>query len=619
MPILIIEVMLLVIYFGINSYISEKTTTTLKSDTLFNNTQLLGKEVEKINTVLSEISNLTKLMQKDHERIFTNPNYYNIQNVPNFDIASNGVYYKKTKSDASLYYSSKTNITTKEKEKAIFTEAMDPLLKDIVELNPNIVAAYFNSYDDMNRLYPYIEKVYEQYGEHIHMEDYNFYYLADKKHNPNKGVVWTDAYLDPAGNGWMISAIAPIYNRGFLEGVSGIDFTIEKLVSNVLDKKLPFDGKMFLVDSKGMILAMPDSIEKLLELQELKKHTYNDAITETVLKPEDFNLYKNKTPFAKNFKEMIQKNKKISQISINNSKYLALSNKVEQTGWTLFTIIKEDNIFESTLELKNFSNLIGYVAMGFMAFFYILFFYMIFKKTKQITSTIVTPINHLSKLTSTILVGDLQKTESPKTNIREIHQLSTNFNKMSDELEERTKKLIVTEIEKQNKEQEAKKYFEASMQDPLTKLYNRNKVNQVLPVFLKKFQNNNEKIFSIIFLDIDHFKSINDTFGHDKGDEVLIMFAKLLKSNTREDDIVARIGGEEFLVITENSIEVTKKIAEHLMLTISKTNFSIDSDVTSSFGTTEVNLEDTVDSVIKRADEALYNAKSNGRNRVEYI
>ena len=113
-------------------------------------------------------------------------------------------------------------------------------------------------------LYEVITKVYEQYGEHIHMEDYNFYYLADKKHNPDKKSVWTDAYLDPAGNGWMISCITPIYNKEFLEGVSGLDITIERFVNNILDIKLPYDAKMFLVDKNGVILAMPESIEKLL-------------------------------------------------------------------------------------------------------------------------------------------------------------------------------------------------------------------------------------------------------------------------------------------------------------------------------------------------------------------
>jgi len=441
LPILIIEVTLLVIYFGINHYISEKTISTLKKDTLFYSTQILSKEIEKFNSILSEINDLTILIQKNHTKIFENPNFYNIYNKPKFKTAENGVFYKDTKDGSSLYYSSKTNISDKERYKAIFTEAMDPLLKDVVDLNENIVAAYFNSYDDMNRLYPYIDKVYEQYGEHIHMEDYNFYYLANKKNNPNKSVVWTDAYLDPAGNGWMISAIAPIYNNGFLEGVSGIDFTIDSLVSNILDRELPFDGKMFLLDSKGMILAMPKSIEELLGLQELKKHIYDDAITQTITKPEEFNLYKNKSRFANKFKNLIDKDKKVSEIIVNKEKYIVLSNSVIQTNWKLFTLIKEDKVFESTTELKNFSNTIGYLAIIFMTLFYIIFFYLIFKRTKQITQTIVSPIDHLSTLTSTILMDKSQKIEAPKTYIKEIHNLSNNFSKMTNELKQLTKTL----------------------------------------------------------------------------------------------------------------------------------------------------------------------------------
>lgn len=608
--------MLLVVYFGINNYISEKTTTTLKEDTLFHSTQLLGKEVEKIDLILLEINHFVKLMQKNHTKIFENPNYYNIQDVPKFSIATNGVFYKETTSGASLYYSSKTKINEKERNKAIYTEAMDPLLKNIVELSPNIVAAYFNSYDDMNRLYPYIDKVYEQYGEHIHMEDYNFYYLADKKHNPARGTVWTEAYLDPAGNGWMISAIVPIYKNDFLEGVSGLDVTIESLVSNVLEKELPFDGKMFLVDTKGMILAMPESIEKLLGLAELKKHIYTHSITETVIKPEEFNLFINESPFVQPFKSMIQNNIKNSEILIHKDKYFVLNTTVEQTGWKLFTIIKEEKVLKSPIELKAFSNFIGYLAIAFMALFYIIFFVILFRKAKNITDIIASPIDSLSTLTSTILVDRSQKIVIPKTHIKEIHNLSNNFFKMSNELDSRTEKLIQVELEKQKKEKEVKKYYDQSMTDPLTKLYNRNKVDCTLPMLLDSYANKNKEIFSLIYLDIDYFKSINDTYGHQKGDEVLTVISSLLTSNTRESDIVCRIGGEEFLIITENNLEVTKAMAEHLRKIIESADFKIDGTVTCSFGVSEVQLNDTAITIIERADKALYEAKATGRNKV---
>lgn len=88
------------------------------------------------------------------------------------------------------------------------------------------------------------------------MRNYNFYYVADAKHNPQRGPVWTGAYLDPAGQGRMISSVIPIYNGDFLEGVSGLDVTIESLVHEVMNLSLPWSAAVFMVDQEGMILAM---------------------------------------------------------------------------------------------------------------------------------------------------------------------------------------------------------------------------------------------------------------------------------------------------------------------------------------------------------------------------
>ena len=437
-PIFIIEVSLLIMYFTINLYIYNKNVAALKQDALKNSLETLKYESNKIDQVLSKVAVLADTMQKDHERILSNRLNYTINHLPKFNIAPNGVFYKESKNGSSLYYSSKTKIGGKEKNKAILTEAMDPLLKDIVDLNPNIVAAYFNSFDNMNRLYPYIDKVYEQYGEHINMEDYNFYFLADKKHDPDKKSVWTDAYLDPAGNGWMVSCITPIYNKDFLEGVSGLDITIEKFVSNILDIRLPYDAKMFLIDNNGVILAMPSAIEKLLGLEELKKHTYTDVITRTITKPEEFNIYKNENPFASHFKNMLKNKQPASELMIGNEKYITMDHSIKETKWHLIMILEEKNIFASIFELKSLSDKIGYTAIGLMGIFYLLFFYFLFKKTRDVSDEIVIPLDKLTKQTSQ--ATDLNTILHPiDTNISEINILSNNFSDMVNKLNTATK------------------------------------------------------------------------------------------------------------------------------------------------------------------------------------
>ncbi|WP_122893046.1 sensor histidine kinase [Arcobacter peruensis] len=440
-PIFVVEVALVVLYFSINSYISSKNTELLLAEAKLYSKTVLENEANIISDKLSTISRINTQLQREHEKLFENPSVFGLPNGnPKFNIAPNGVFYKENKIGSSLYYSSKTKITEKEKQKAIFTEAMDISLKSVVDINPNIVASYFNSWDDMNRLYPFIDDVAKQYGEHIHMEDYNFYYLADNKHNPTKKATWTSAYLDPAGNGWMLSSLVPIYNNGFLEGVTGLDISIDVFVKNVLDKKLPYNANLFMVDEKGMIIAMSEEIENLLGLKELKEHLYTDAILKTVEKPEEFNLITNKSDSAKHFKNILENNIKEASFGLNGKDYLVYEQDVNETGWKLLVLIDKKNIFSSIEILQNLSNKIGYAAIAFLLLFYIVFFYLLLKRTNEFSDSITTPITKLSKQTSKIMNMN-NEIKVLDTNIEEIDKLSNNFVNMIGVLNERTIKL----------------------------------------------------------------------------------------------------------------------------------------------------------------------------------
>jgi len=158
-----------------------------------------------------------------------------------------------------------------------------------------------------------------------------------------------------------------------------------------------------------------------------------------------------------------------------------------------------------------------------------------------------------------------------------------------------------------------------SSHDPLTTLYNRGEFDRSLNIHIKSAQRYNEK-FCFIIMDIDHFKSVNDLYGHHVGDEVLVKFAKCLSENTREDDFIARWGGEEFVVLTKTiNIENIKMYIEKLQAKIAESSFSPAPKITASFGITLYRKEDNKDSILKRVDEALYLAKENGRDRYEIV
>lgn len=486
-PILIVEVALIVLYFSINSYISSKNITLLLKEAQSHSQAILENEATIISDKLAEVSRMASILQYTHQNIMTNPKQFGLPNgKPLFDVAHNGVFYKTNKVGSSLYYSSQTKITEVERNKAIFTEAMDMSLKSIVDINPNINAAYFNTWDNMNRLYPFIDKVYEQYGTHIQMEEYNFYYLADLKHNPEKKPVWTSAYLDPAGNGWMLSCVVPIYNKDFLEGVTGLDITIDSFVKNILDRKLPYEANLFMVDKEGMIIAMPEKIESLLGLKELKEHLYTDSILKTIYKPEEFNILTNKSPFASHFKNLLENETSIATLKIEDKEYLTIQQDVEETHWKLMILIDKNNIFASIESLKKLSNTIGYLAIIFLLLFYVIFFYFLLKKINIFSDSITKPIIDLSNQTSQISEQN-QKVEILNTNISEIYQLSSNFVTMINELNERTKKLYDAKIfaEEANK---SKDDFLANMSHELkTPL---NSINIISDVMMKNKSGN---------------------------------------------------------------------------------------------------------------------------------
>lgn len=122
---------------------------------------------------------------------------------------------------------------------------------------------------------------------------------------------------------------------------------------------------------------------------------------------------------------------------------------------------------------------------------------------------------------------------------------------------------------------------------------------------------------SFIMIDMDHFKDVNDTYGHQVGDDVLIVTAKLISEHVRNVDIVGRYGGEEFVVICPNiGLEEVEIVAEKLRAETQKHNFDKVGSKTISLGVAEFIRGDTPDDLVKKADTALYKAKEEGRNRV---
>jgi diguanylate cyclase (GGDEF)-like protein len=191
-------------------------------------------------------------------------------------------------------------------------------------------------------------------------------------------------------------------------------------------------------------------------------------------------------------------------------------------------------------------------------------------------------------------------------------QLQDTNNYLEQKIYERTESLLDTQKELLEDNNELTRM---ALTDNLTGLANRTQMNQILHREFSRFERHNQR-FGIIMLDIDHFKSINDRYGHDAGDAVLKKLAATFDNAIRSSDFIARWGGEEFLICcTTIEEEDLLPIAETIRQLVATTNFDHKVQITASLGCAAIVKGESISDLIKRADVALYEAKNNGRNR----
>ncbi|WP_394560752.1 ATP-binding protein [Aquipseudomonas alcaligenes] len=421
-PLVLVESVLIGVYLYTNESIRESQVGYLQSSALQDLDSAVRREGQVIDSRLRAIEAQVGVY-RDAVAEALGDRRYEPDELERQRHASTdeGVYYSRSDDGrAASFYSASTK--DQDRDKALRLSRVDPLMRSIRQADPLVAAVYFNSWDSYNRIYPYFD-VLQQYPHDMVIPHYNFYYLADGEHNPARGTVWTEVYLDPAGQGWMMSAIAPVYRNNFLEGVAGLDVTVGQMLTEIGNLQVPWQGYALLVSGDNAIMALPAAGEKDFGLRELTSYSYAEAVRREVLKPADFKLNR-QAGLQPLLEGMAEKRHGVVEVQLGGRGQLMAWSEIPQTGWRLLLVVDEASIFSETNRLAAQYQTIGYLMIAGLVFFYLLFGTWMWLRSRRLSSELAEPVAGIVGMMRSLAAGE-RKPVAPPTVIAEMAELAT--------------------------------------------------------------------------------------------------------------------------------------------------------------------------------------------------
>ncbi|MEK1905777.1 MAG: ATP-binding protein [Pseudomonas sp.] len=423
-PLVLVESVLIGVYLYTNESIRAAQLGYLQSSALQDLSSAVQREGQVIDSRLASIEAQVSIYRDAVGAALQDRRYVpDALEYQRHAQTADGVYYSRSDDGrAASFYASSTPPEQQDRAKALRLSQVDPLMRSLKQADPLVAAVYFNSWDSYNRIYPFFD-VLQQYPHDMRIPQYNFYYLADQQHNPKHEVVWTDVYLDPAGQGWMMSAVAPVLHEGFLEGVVGLDVTVGQMLAEIGNLQVPWQGYALLVSRDNGSMALPQAGERDFGVRELTQYSYAEAVRREVLKPADFKLDR-QPGLQPLLGAMATRAQGIQEVELGGRSQLMAWSEIPQTGWRLLLVVDEANIFHETNRLAEQYLRIGYLLIAGLVFFYLLFGSWMWLRSRRLSHELATPIAGIVEMMRGLGRGELQPV-APATSIRELAEMGT--------------------------------------------------------------------------------------------------------------------------------------------------------------------------------------------------
>lgn len=420
-PLFIIELIFLLVYWMSSNFIYNRNVVAIERISREFISDLAARQGSTLGASLRGIQDLTTLLAHQTREALATPHVPPAAERARYGVRRGAFVTLYGKDQSASFYSGVTKVGPEQIDRVWRLSQIDPALKGLTQANPLVSQAYFNGRDSYNRIYPYFD-TWRQYAPNMRIPDYNFYYEADARHNPGRGPVWTETYLDPAGAGWMVSSIAPVYSPHGLEGVVGLDIPLKAMLQPIADMAVPWHGYAVLIGRDGTILTLPPQAERDFGITELGEHHYAGAVTRNIFKPARFNI-RNRQDLQPLARALWAKTDATVRLRLGDRDMVVAHSHIAGTNWTLAIVAPASEIFADAVDLRTRLRRIGLMMAGALATFYILFLGFLYVRTKVLSEKLSRPLTDIGNTILKIGAGELDQ-PAPRSGVVELDAVS---------------------------------------------------------------------------------------------------------------------------------------------------------------------------------------------------
>ncbi|NQZ03441.1 ATP-binding protein [Idiomarina sp.] len=432
LPMIMVELALITIYVVTNQWVTQQTKQELVETALSESTQIAKRQATVVDAQLISVEKQLALYREAIAAVLDDPRI-TWQGHEQWTQGASGQFFTREalgEDGIAAFYSALTPSPQQNLDRIEQLRMLTPVMRQMVADDSWIQQVYFNTHDSLNVIYPFFD-VGSQYAADVDIPKFNFFYLADEQHNPARNPVWTPVYLDPAGQGWMLSVIAPVYKNDSLVGVAGADVTIDKLVNYLTHTQVPWDGFVLLASQSGEILALPERAQQRLDINVPP----NDSIKHAKRDETDYQST-NLTEIdgAEELLSLWQSNPdSLQTIALGGMSYIAAWHPVAETDWQVLVLVEEEKLLARTNNIYQQTELLSLILLAGLVIFYLLYFQFVKSRTQRFSQRLN---RNLKKLSNALAKTGRQEFELtvPDLEAPELNRLALQITQVAEQL-----------------------------------------------------------------------------------------------------------------------------------------------------------------------------------------